>query len=175
MGLIKRDLTIKELEARRRNARKSTGPRTAKGKARGSLNALKHAQRSQSMLTFLGLFGIRPYALFHLCRDFRAPGETMEPIQLHFFRRWLYAERHRLTGRKRDWALKKKADLWREMNPKIGLTTIADLVSLLSEIAPAKPGPKSSERLTLREAAERRTKRVCLLGLSDCGIEGLTE
>ena len=145
MGLIKRELTIKELEARRRNARKSTGPRTAQGKARISLNALKHAERSRSMLTFLRLFGIRPHALFSLCRDFRAPGETMEPVQLHFFRRWLYAERHRLTGRKRDWALKKKADLWTEMNPKIGLTTIADLVSLLSEIVPAKTRPQSRQ------------------------------
>ena len=143
MGLVKRPkLTIKELEARRGNARNSTGPRTAQGKARVSLNALKHAERSRSMFSFLRLLGIRPYALFHLCRDLRAPGETMESLQLHLFRRWLYAERHRLTGRKRDWALKKKGDLWREMNPKIGLTTIADLVSLLSEIAPAKTRPQ---------------------------------
>ncbi len=63
MGLIKhRELTTKELEARRRNASKSTGPRTARGKARGSLNALKHAERSRSMWGFLRLFGIRPYA-----------------------------------------------------------------------------------------------------------------
>ncbi len=36
------------------------------------------------MLTFLRLFGIRPYALFHLCRDFRVPGEThaASPIAL---------------------------------------------------------------------------------------------
>ncbi len=143
MGLIKRrELTIKELEARRRNARKSTGPGTAQGKARVSLNALKHAARSRSMLNFLRLFGIRPYAFFRLCQDLRAPGEAMEPVQLHLFRRWLYAERHRLTGKKRDWALKKKADLWRELNPKIGFTTIADLVSLVSEIAPATAGPK---------------------------------
>ncbi len=65
----------------------------------------------------------------------------MGPLQLPLFRRWLYTERHRLTGKKLDWALKKKADL-REMNPKIGLTTIADLLSLLCSLAPATAGPK---------------------------------
>lgn len=35
-------LTLKELESNRRNAKKSTGPRTEAGKRRSSLNALKH-------------------------------------------------------------------------------------------------------------------------------------
>jgi hypothetical protein len=38
----KRTLTPLELAARRRNAQKSTGPRTAAGKFRSSLNSLKH-------------------------------------------------------------------------------------------------------------------------------------
>ncbi|MGH9358368.1 MAG: hypothetical protein ACRD1O_04245 [Terriglobia bacterium] len=44
MSLIHRNpfLTEKELAARRVNARKSTGPRTSRGKARMALNGLKH-------------------------------------------------------------------------------------------------------------------------------------
>jgi len=37
------------LAANRRNAQKSTGPRTPKGKARVSLNALKHGRRAQRL------------------------------------------------------------------------------------------------------------------------------
>jgi hypothetical protein len=108
IGLIKRrELTTREFAARRRNARKSTGPRTASGKARVTLNALKHAERSRSMIRFLRLLGIRPYVFLNHCRDLRAPGEIMEAMLLSFFRRWLARERHRLTGRKREWALNK--------------------------------------------------------------------
>jgi len=147
MGLIKRrELDPQELEARRRNAWKSTGPRTARGKARVSLNAVKHAERSRSMISFLRLLRIRPYVFLHLCRDLRAPGEIMEPVQLNFFRRWLAAERHRLIGKKRDWALNKKADPWREINrmggAKIGLTTTADIVDLLSGLSDLRAQPR---------------------------------
>ena len=38
----KRPASIKRVEANRRNARRSTGPRTVDGKARASRNALKH-------------------------------------------------------------------------------------------------------------------------------------
>ena len=39
---VKRPVSVKRVEANRRNARRSTGPRTAPGKARASRNALKH-------------------------------------------------------------------------------------------------------------------------------------
>src|SRR5437588_823079 len=47
--------------ANRANARKSTGPRTAEGKARASLNAISH-----------GLF----------CKDLVLPGESQEVLKL---------------------------------------------------------------------------------------------
>lgn len=41
--------TTKQLAANRRNAQKSTGPRTAEGKAKSSLNAVKHGVLSKSV------------------------------------------------------------------------------------------------------------------------------
>ncbi len=42
--------TRKQIEANRRNAKKSTGPRTPEGKRKSSMNALKHGFRSQRVL-----------------------------------------------------------------------------------------------------------------------------
>lgn len=46
MALTKRRMTEAALAANRANALKSTGPRTAAGKARSRLNGLKHGGRS---------------------------------------------------------------------------------------------------------------------------------
>src|SRR5437762_11917657 len=54
-------MSEKKLSANRANARKSTGPRTAEGKARASLNAISH-----------GLF----------CKDLVLPGESQEVLEL---------------------------------------------------------------------------------------------
>jgi hypothetical protein len=42
--------TQAKIDANRRNATKSTGPKTAAGKARVSLNALKHGLSAQTMV-----------------------------------------------------------------------------------------------------------------------------
>ena len=42
--------TEKQIAANRRNARKSTGPRTAEGKSRSSLNALRHGLRARTII-----------------------------------------------------------------------------------------------------------------------------
>ena len=44
----------KQIQANRRNARKSTGPKTAKGKAVVRLNALKHGLRAENALLLPG-------------------------------------------------------------------------------------------------------------------------
>jgi hypothetical protein len=45
--------TARQIEANRRNAKKSTGPRTQKGKERSRLNALKHGNRAVAVLPVL--------------------------------------------------------------------------------------------------------------------------
>ncbi len=114
------------------------------------------------MVSFLRLFGIRPYVFFRLCEDLRAPGEIMEPVQLHFFRRWLYGQRDRLTGRKRDWALTKKANIWMDINniekkPKAGSTTMAELASQGATVAFQVPTHWGGWELAVEEAGSSST------------------
>jgi hypothetical protein len=45
--------TVRQIEANRRNAQRSTGPRTEAGKARSRLNALKHGNRAVAVLPVL--------------------------------------------------------------------------------------------------------------------------
>ena len=55
MFSIKRSpLSPKELEARRANARKSTGPRTPEGKSRVALSALRHGLHAADFLSAMG-------------------------------------------------------------------------------------------------------------------------
>jgi hypothetical protein len=42
--------TLKQIEANRRNALKSTGPKTPEGKAAVSMNALKHGLRARTIV-----------------------------------------------------------------------------------------------------------------------------
>ena len=46
--------SVRQLEANRANARKSTGPRTETGKAIARLNALRHGLTSQKRVTLAG-------------------------------------------------------------------------------------------------------------------------
>jgi hypothetical protein len=63
----------KQIEANRRNARKSTGPRTQEGKDRASNNAVKHGLLSQDVL----ILGEDRDALWELSEQLR---EELEPV-----------------------------------------------------------------------------------------------
>jgi hypothetical protein len=77
------ELTPSQLESRRRNAQKSTGPRTAAGKHRAALNALKYGAyvTRQTMEQSMVLLGEDPRE-FHAFRDSllasRQPADAVE-------------------------------------------------------------------------------------------------
>ncbi len=77
MGLIRRHaVTARGLAARRRNAQRSTGPRTRWGKARVSLNALRHGKRSVHFRHYLRSVGLKPKLVFQLDRLMRLIGTS---------------------------------------------------------------------------------------------------
>ena len=57
--------TLKQFEANRRNAQKSTGPSTPEGKAAVSMNALRHGLRARTVV----LPGENPEEFTQLCND----------------------------------------------------------------------------------------------------------
>ena len=93
MSLIRRHpLSERELAARRSNAQRSTGPRTARGKARSRFNGLKHGGRSERMADFLKKHGMSLRDLYSLSRLIRLPGETSDPILAAVYKGWLRRE-----------------------------------------------------------------------------------
>ena len=69
-------VSLKKVEANRRNARKSTGPRTPAGKQTVSRNAMKHGFFSKHLLVPGGSESQEEYAELRasICRDFSAGG-----------------------------------------------------------------------------------------------------
>ncbi len=67
MALYKRTMTAAALASCRANAKHSTGPRSARGKARSSLNGFKHGLYSESFAEFLRLRGLTVEKLAVLC------------------------------------------------------------------------------------------------------------
>jgi len=60
--------TVKQIEANRLNAQKSTGPKTPEGKAATKLNALRHGLRARTVV----LPGEQPEEFQQLCDDLEA-------------------------------------------------------------------------------------------------------
>ena len=60
--------TLKQIEANRRNALLSTGPKTLEGKAAVRLNALRHGLRAHTVV----LPGENPEQFHQLCEDLEA-------------------------------------------------------------------------------------------------------
>lgn len=85
MAHAHRALTSVEIETRRRNARKSTGPRTEAGKRRSSLNALKHGCYSvgESLRYAMEALGEDPEEFERLLRNLiaaRRPADAVEML-----------------------------------------------------------------------------------------------
>jgi hypothetical protein len=76
-----RVLTAKELEARRRNAQKSTGPRTEWGKHRAALNSLRHGAFARSYWRSMRALGEDPRDYQRLLRELLAAHRPANPAQ----------------------------------------------------------------------------------------------
>ena len=84
--------TDRALEARRRNALKSTGPRTARGKARVRLNSLQHGRRSAHLARFVARMGLNWRLIRGLDQMSCGPDEDVGPVLRPIVRRWLAEE-----------------------------------------------------------------------------------
>lgn len=74
-------MTPARLEANRRNAQKSTGPRTARGKAQTRMNALKIGRRSSvHRELMIALLSAGPAAIDAAARSVLSPEQARHPI-----------------------------------------------------------------------------------------------
>src|SRR5256885_15587050 len=69
--------TLKQIEANRRNAVLSTGPKTPEGKAAVRLNALRHGLRARTVV----LPGEKSEAFQQLCDDLEAEWQPQTPTE----------------------------------------------------------------------------------------------
>jgi hypothetical protein len=74
-------MTPARLEANRRNARKSTGPRTAQGKSQSRLNSLREGNRSALMRdAVLAFLQAPPYSVEQVALAILTPAQTSHPL-----------------------------------------------------------------------------------------------
>jgi hypothetical protein len=74
-------MTPARLEANRRNARKSTGPRTAQGKSQSRLNSLREGNRSALMRdAVLAFLQAPPYSVEEVALAILTPAQTFHPL-----------------------------------------------------------------------------------------------
>jgi hypothetical protein len=84
MGNKKGSLTELEIAARQANCRKSTGPRTAPGKKRTRLNALKHGVYTQAQSFYASMveLGEDPKGFLHLLRSLIAARQPADAVEM---------------------------------------------------------------------------------------------
>ena len=81
MSLVKSPtLTAAKLAANRSNAAKSSGPRSARGKERTRLNALKTGVRSPTFRNLAWAIGGTLYSAEEMTRGLLKPGEANHPL-----------------------------------------------------------------------------------------------
>ena len=93
-------LTAASIAARRRNAQKSTGPRTSAGKARVALNALKHGLASRSFLDVLKKAGEAPQSfdnVLTLLGIILQPRNRLEAMRMMRYAQMLWSINRRST------------------------------------------------------------------------------
>ena len=87
------------VEANRRNATRSTGPKSAAGKARARLNSLRHARRSKEYFSFVNaLIMAPPYAVLRAPKSFLTPAQADHQAFVNFFHACWEAEMQMANG-----------------------------------------------------------------------------
>jgi hypothetical protein len=129
----------RQIAANRRNARKSTGPRSGAGKKRASRNAYRHG------LT-LSITSTAAYAkqLDKLVREIA--GDTEDPILLDRARAIAQAELELVRVRRAKLALIERACAFGELDPTRSLSSATRIIQLLNAFYPGRVGlPKPSD------------------------------
>lgn len=86
-------MTEARLEANRRAAKKSTGPRTTEGKARSRMNSLKHGSRSpEFQRMFDALADADPGAILRVGDSCLTPAQKSQPAYLELIKLFSEAE-----------------------------------------------------------------------------------
>ena len=74
-------VTPAKIEANRRNAQKSTGPKSAAGKAVAKLNALKHGVLAQTVVVRGQQIKESPHEFKKLCQEFYTSLSPVRPLE----------------------------------------------------------------------------------------------
>jgi hypothetical protein len=103
MSSSKFPLTPARLEANRRNARKSTGPRTALGKSQSRLNGLRSGSRSRLLSDLLqALVVARPGRVLETARTVLTPAQLRHPVFIELVEIMYRAELRLMTESRDD-------------------------------------------------------------------------
>ena len=137
----------RQIAANRRNARKSTGPRSGAGKERASRNAYRHGLRSSITST-------AEYAkqLDKLVREIA--GDTEDPILLERARAIAQAELDLARVRRVKVALIERASAFGELDPPQAFSSVTPIIRLLNAIDRGRVPPEpvdSSATMPSRE------------------------
>ena len=146
-----------QIAANRRNARKSTGPRSGAGKKRASRNAYRHG------LT-LSITSSAAYAkqLDRLVREIA--GNTEDPILLERARAIAQAELELARVRRVKVALIERASAFGELDPPQAFSSVTQIIRLLNAIdrgrVPSFPEPVDSSATMPSQEPDRSAEAI---------------
>ena len=110
--------TEKQIEANRLNAQKSTGPKTPEGKAKVSMNSLRHGLRARATV----LQNENPEEFQQLCDGLEAEWQPQSPTESALLEKMAIAQWKLARAERRETGVR---DRYREENQEIALELLA--------------------------------------------------